>query len=295
MTDTKWYQFVGKNPKCAFLRTSAGYGVEVELENVPDVFEYLAVEDAGKCLWKITSDGSLRNHGVEFVSEPFPINHAVDFCSALDSFLTGKWEPEASGRCGVHVHVNIAHATPETIIKYLLLAMLFEPVIFNFTGERGENRFCVPASGSDAISFVIAVINDCLKHGNVSVLVRDILSLSSRLAENSKYSAINVMPMYRQNTIEFRHSKSVFPTCDYIPELVGALHTLLEFATNSELIPILLRLLEVSNDSEYVQICQELFGINVCNSVDFNKINKKLRENLRKYKAEICFKSLGVA
>lgn len=170
------------------------YGIEIEVEGVldfPDNYN----------LWRIVSDGSLRNNGVEFVSQPITRDQVS---VSVEEFY--QWFRElgyvASPRTGIHVHVDVNPYTMEQVRSIAATYALMEPVIFKYFGlSREENIYCIPwyRSTDDLPAFRLAVERGRLFY----------------LEDSNKYSALNLMPIATFGTLEFR----MFPTFTDAPQL----------------------------------------------------------------------------
>ncbi len=114
------------------------YGVELEIENTDSD---LAVPGM-----RAVEDGSLRNNGWEFVTQPMTLSNP-NHC--LSSFFDGRGfsDENYSERCSVHVHTNCLDLTFSQLAAICMLYQVFEGVLFNFIGnDRDKNIFCVPWS-----------------------------------------------------------------------------------------------------------------------------------------------------
>lgn len=166
-------------------------GVEVEVEGVrlkpgtKDVY------------WNITTDGSLRDGGREFVfKEPM---FGQDVVSAIDNLLaliktTGG---KASSRTSIHVHLDVRDIPEEALYNLFLLYLVFERAIFNFAGpSRINSHFCVPffkaTNGFQGWSIPFSMQKDL--HAFVESVA-------------NKYYALNFAALHKFGSIEFRHSE----------------------------------------------------------------------------------------
>lgn len=160
------------------------YGLELEIENLPD-----------ECTWRtgsmrMTEDGSLRN-GMEFVLTPMTYSHVQmvleDFyrCNRIN-------ESNFSERCSIHVHTNVQDLTFEQLASIALIYQVFERVLFRWIGnDRDRNIFCVPWYDTGNMTYQIV---NRLKQGDGWVT-----------GEWLKYTALNLIPVSHQGTIEWRH------------------------------------------------------------------------------------------
>lgn len=109
-------------------------GIEVELEKVnTSYFASSAI--------KSTQDGSLKLDGVEFVSVPIKVCYLEQELERLKKSLISY---DVSSRCSVHIHLNVRDFTQEELYRFMLLYLIFEKSLFNFSGNRWKNNFCTP-------------------------------------------------------------------------------------------------------------------------------------------------------
>ena len=114
------------------------YGIELEYEN------YRGDRDGIK-LWDCVKDGSLRNHGVEFVSVPLKHAELRPALKLMKELIVENKRMEASNRCGVHVHLNVLPYTWNNLWSLTVMYTLLEPTIFaRFAPLRKNSHFCVP-------------------------------------------------------------------------------------------------------------------------------------------------------
>lgn len=163
------------------------FGLELEIENLPDWDDMKLIQGA----MTQTEDGSLRNYGREFITSPMTYSH-VDMV-LRDFFSRNKInESNYSERCSIHVHTNVQDITFEQLANICMLYQVFERVLFRWIGhERDRNIFCVPWYDTSHMTY--RVVNR-LKSGDKWVA-----------GEWQKYTALNLVPVTGQGTIEWRH------------------------------------------------------------------------------------------
>lgn len=166
-------------------------GVEFEIENCrfQDTAEDLTVPGV-----RVTTDGSLRNNGYEFITAPMTYNNLV---YTIELFYgKNKWNADNfSERCSTHVHVNCQNLQLDTLANICLLYQTFEKLLYNFADpERYNNIFCVPWKQTLLPEKLVDAIRSC--------------NLTS-VKQWQKYTGLNLNPLRMQGTIEFRH----FPGC----------------------------------------------------------------------------------
>ena len=97
------------------------YGVELEYENVRS--------DMCPTLWNLATDGSLRNHGVEYVSRTLTREQLPEAIDLMEEFLPTV-TPDANVRCGIHVHLNMRPRLIGELYAFITAYTLLEPAIF---------------------------------------------------------------------------------------------------------------------------------------------------------------------
>jgi len=165
------------------------YGIELEYEGVILPRETLQY-------WTTTPDGSLRNNGVEFVSNILDRDTLPQALDTIEEFLL-PLHPDANPRCGVHVHMNMRPQTVGQLFSFLVAYVLMEPSIFqHYCPERLTSSFCVPVyKNNDVIARAHAAVQSA-RRGDSRPL--------SNLVNTSKYSAMNVSSLARFGTVEAR-------------------------------------------------------------------------------------------
>lgn len=158
------------------------YGLELEIEAWP-----VNTHDLRSTGFSFTEDGSLRNNGYEAVSSPNSKQGILAVTKELWSKYGITSEKNFSDRTSIHVHTNCLDYTFANMQALAVTYMTLEDLIFTFIGEdRRKNIFCVPWSEARIPSGVVP-----------------------RLFENirgwHKYTALNLLPLRTQGTVEWRH------------------------------------------------------------------------------------------
>lgn len=156
-------------------------GVECEIESVKNKEEDFEGFVA-------TEDGSLRNYGVEFISIPLPKDELLSCFTNLHAEIEFYNPSEAfSPRTSTHVHINCRSLEPEQIKNLILLYALYENFFFALCEQgRRDNIHCVPLSETFLPN-----------HYNKE--------LGYLLDKWHKYTALNILPLRKLGTVEFRH------------------------------------------------------------------------------------------
>ena len=155
-------------------------GLECEIESVRNR-ENLAG-------FKATEDGSLRNSGVEFISPPVDrLALGAMFKNLHASLHLYNREEAFSPRTSTHVHVNCKSLNDEQVKNIVLMYALLEEFFFAMVdGNRRGNIHCVPLSETFLSNYYNANLNHMLQRWH-------------------KYTALNLLPLAKLGTIEFRH------------------------------------------------------------------------------------------
>lgn len=162
-------------------------GVEIEMENrarfVPsDVFDKY---------WRREEDGSLRNGGMEVVfRNPYKGKDVVEALTAAEK-ATAKCI--FSFRCGLHVHIDCRDLTSAQLRSFVMLYVLFEPVIMPLCGDgREESNFCVP------VGYNTGLLDALGSRASIQ-------SIAGRGRDDfGRYSALNLQAFLRYGSLEFR-------------------------------------------------------------------------------------------
>lgn len=184
-------------------------------ENFPLPKEYLGIEvelerwNVGRLppqpWWSATSDGSLRNSGIEYVFRQ-PL-FGQDIISAVNWLWEHIEERNCSSRCGIHVHLNVTDLSCEQLTKLLALYALIEKSLFNFVGHnRDKSNFCLPwyTAGNHLVQYVHYATKIQELTQNKKSRREEIRAASRRLMDMPRYSALNLASLTKFGTVEFR-------------------------------------------------------------------------------------------
>lgn len=198
--DRKLYQHSDK-----LVSNTDGIGVEVELENItyldrdptqdgyPDFTQF----------WRTVHDGSLRD-GTEFIFvDALQGDNIIQALSIFQEFIDvyrRYGEPvRVNERCSVHVHLDVRDLDEATLNNLILIYMLIERVIFQYINPaRSKNNYCRPLTDSTfkhTLSNILASNRPDFMPSLVNIVKR----------ECDKYSALNVLPIAKYGSVEFRH------------------------------------------------------------------------------------------
>ena len=223
-------------------------GIEVEVENV---LHY----NRSSPYWTIKEDGSLRNHGREFVTPPiraWRVEHALYklFNRELNTDI------DFSERTSIHVHMNIRTLTIKQLEALVLTYIVFEKVLFNYVGEdRYNNIFCVPIVETD-----------------IGESIQNLINQSNPNISWQKYTALNLLPIMQLGTIEFRHLGGT-SDIETLMTWINMLLSLKKFALQKDPEYIWNRIQTLNTTSEYRIFGEEVFGNLIQNlwNLDYNE------------------------
>ncbi len=167
-------------------------GIEVELENIRTSFP-------ASRNWRVEGDGSLRNHGAEFVfRNPLGGRDLFHAIVELDSHLFEN-NPDASWRCSTHVHLDVRDMDANQLKNLFIAYIVYERVLFRCSGwHRLKNNFC-PA---------LCFAQQMLEVLSLNWHKRDDRFMNGIRNNWDKYSAMNVIPMGNYGSVEFRMSEA---------------------------------------------------------------------------------------
>jgi len=197
-------KYVGLEGKVPVRAGTTFVGVEVELERV-----VMRSDLSGT--WNKTVDNSLKDDGVEFITVPLQFKYLE---VELQRLFGGIKSCHSSTRCSIHVHINVRDMSLEELASFISLYLIFEKSLFNFSGNRWNNNFCVPLGFyPTAPSKFISSL------------------LKGEIRENwYKYLGLNVSPIFggestKLGTIEFRHMVGT-TNIDYILQWINLIVSL---------------------------------------------------------------------
>lgn len=169
-------------------------GVEIEIEKIVEAGNILLLAKG----FESHLDGSMRD-GVEFVSKiGQQAQEVIHYVRKLHPLVQ---HGGFSFRCGLHVHVNVQNHTLEELYRALLVYGLIEELLFDVSGRRVDNNFCVPAHSA------YAQFNRLLHYGHKRDW-RQFLGILRDTRDNERYLALNIGAIPEHGTIEFRQHQS---------------------------------------------------------------------------------------
>lgn len=171
-----------------------GLELEIEGENLPSAGKLARV--SGKtsgAMWHTKADGSLRGEALEYVlNTPCKVEEVDDMVNGLyATFKANDTNLLLSNRCSTHVHVNMGGKKVNELTSAIALWTAFEEPLTLWAGEeRVNNHFCLGAK-------------DC--NGGTVTSWRAFLRTGRQdFNDNLKYSALNILTLFRFGSIEYR-------------------------------------------------------------------------------------------
>lgn len=197
-------------------------GVEIEIENFSRTQVNRLVRESA--LWLEHEDRSLRQ-GTELVfSQPLM---GADLTRAISQFFSTVTQYETTPRTSIHVHMNMRQENDSVAVLHNLCVLyyMYEQAFFDIAGE--DRQWCTYCSTFEdsAPAVLIAVLrNDSMKEIRAQLPLRD--------DRRGRYYGLNLLPLNRYGTIEFRHMPCVkdksllVEWIQLLMELKQAAHTL---------------------------------------------------------------------
>ena len=209
-------------------------GMELETENLQmGTYEY---EVIGKNTnFSVTQDGSLRGNAFEFISKPMRSDAAL---GALNSFFTQTKfdERNYTDRCSVHVHVNCVDLSLDNVAALAVLYTVVEEILFSYVGgNRDSNIYCIPWS-------------QCRSH--LDLVQRFLADPSTVLRKWNKYTALNLLPLAKQGTVEFRQMHGT-ANMEKLSTWINIIGSLFKNATEYKLNDLITEIKTLNSTSQY--------------------------------------------
>lgn len=206
-------------------------GIELELEGVnPDDLPDLIY-------WRKEEEGSLRGDNVELVlARPVLFTSLYEPLEELSTILE-EYSFFVSSRCSLHVHIDARGLTNEQLFVTCLIYTLFERSLYELSGRRNRNKYCVPVYLSSRLQKIIAKV---LKYRDVC-------------CESERYGGINLASLSKFGSIEFRMHEGTLSIGE-ITSWVTLLHSLVSNAIQIDLASLMLYLSSYSGVNELKDI-----------------------------------------
>lgn len=213
-------------------------GVEIEFENRAA----LKNTDTMSKYWRFEEDGSLRNGGMEIVfREPFKGDTVK---AALYNAEEATAECLFTYRCGLHVHIDCRDLTAAQLRSFVMLYILFEPILLPLCGEgREESNFAVPVGSNYAL---MAALGGRMSIERLAGIGRD---------DFGRYSALNLQAYASYGSLEFRSMQGTGDAKDIL-NWIEILLSIKDFARKR---PKLVELLRGASDNAPHELLGQVF------------------------------------
>jgi hypothetical protein len=177
---SKIYEIYGSGGEYAHAQSFIA-GLECEIESIRHYPEKLSP-------FTVTNDGSLRNNGYEFISMPLDEASLITAFKNLHAKLEFRNKDDAfSSRTSTHVHINCSNLETSQVKTITLLYALYEEFFFAMVDPiRRGNIHCVPLTETFLPTYYKYELNHMVQRWH-------------------KYTALNLLPLGKLGTIEFRH------------------------------------------------------------------------------------------
>ncbi len=214
-------------------------GIEIEVENIREGIETSPV------VWSTREDNSLRNHGMELVSNALlgeQIGYALE-----DAVRHIPEDAQFSQRTSVHIHMNVRDRTPDEIAKIMLVAFALERMMYRFVGKnRDRNIFCIPMYEIPNANALFKSIQNIARTGRVQ-------------GEGHRYSGLNFEPLTSFGTLEFRHLGGTKDAVK-IMQWINLILSLKRYACHVTTDTLVDQILSLNTNSQYKVFAASVFG-----------------------------------
>jgi hypothetical protein len=223
-------------------------GVELEVENTRDLDHYASGQLSGA--WMFERDGSLRGgrggEAYEFISKPLQMQFLLPELQKFFEY-TKFDESNYSDRCSVHVHTNVTDFTQDMLASLSMVYTVVEDVLFQYVNHhaaptmdgynRDTNLYCIPW-------------NQCrMNHRLVEKLFGN---SHAHLARWQKYTALNLLPITTQGTVEWRHMHGT-ADMEKLTTWLNLIGSIMWYARRTQLDDVIKTILTLNDTSAYRQ------------------------------------------
>lgn len=267
-------------------------GVEVEVEGITEPVTFKAKEGQ-KEFWQVKEDGSLRNHGAEFITVPIAArNFPIILEELKHGLIDSKSKFEFSPRTSIHVHMNVRDMTIEQVISLLVTYIAVERLLYRYVKdknkiERAENIFCLPINQTYYVSVLGSRFVDIRKHIQYEDEMRIINEYKELINDWKKYLGFNLLRSLEatMGTAEFRQMAGTIDHNILVP-WIGLLLKLKKYAMNNPLENIIKDVEDLNTNSAYDAFISSVFG-ELTNEVYSSNYKKHIEDNVAFLK--MCF------
>ena len=213
----------------AFLETPA-LGLEIEVE-------YARSPERQLKYWQVTTDGSLRNEGLEFLSRgPIPFADAepaiLEYLKVIEE--SGAKHNKHNYRTSIHCHINVYSMTVAQLQRLVHIYLLSEAAFFRMGGEvRRSSPYCVALNDAhESFKLHANFALQKMPNGNDAAYKKFHRYASMVNNSNLKYCAFGTFRLKDLGTVELRmHEGTNDP--DRLKLLVRAAKQLYKYAVDT--------------------------------------------------------------
>ena len=217
-------------------------GVEVEVENVLYINPNLMLG-----FWIMDEDGSLRNRGREFKTHALKLKYIEPALKQLlEPGLGLNKDVDFSHRTSIHVHMDVRGMTASQLLGLVMTYITVENILFKYAGaQRRSSVYCVPIIETNLLANL-----DLGNWHNFSSTITDYWR---------KYTALNLLPISTQGTIEFRQLPGT-ANVNQILIWIDLLYKLKLYAYQNSFEHIVKQISELNTTSAYSKFVKSVFG-----------------------------------
>lgn len=231
-------------------------GAELEIEELHEGQGWY-IDLAGQA-WTVVEDGSLRPRGRawEFVSRPMPMGQLLPELKLLLGKLRTS-EKNYSDRTSVHVHTNVQDYTQEQLASLCLVYTCVEDVLFRFVNHHGVDTKQHPEGMCRDTNLYCVPWTQCRM--NMQLIERLIFNPGEVPRSWQKYSALNLIPVQEQGTVEWRHMHGT-ADLEKLTMWFNLIGNIMAFAKNTKFEEVVQTLKRLNDVSTYQQFFQSVLG-----------------------------------
>jgi hypothetical protein len=164
-------------------------GIEVEMEP-RERGQRLVLKDYPDN-WQFKGDGSLRNNGIEAVSQVCKFQYVPMFLKELNESIDMSILDSTSPRTSIHVHVNMGHRNVAQVFNLYIMNVLLEDLLLSLSGRsRKGNNFALSSQAAESLNEYLL---KCITYVE-----------APWLQENDRYAGLNLVCLKGLGTMEFR-------------------------------------------------------------------------------------------
>jgi hypothetical protein len=229
-------------------------GAELEIENTPYGDRWYR-DNINRGVWQVERDGSLRpqDNSFEFISMPMVLGSLLAEMEAFFNKTKFTMENNYSDRTSVHLHTNVTDYTQEQLATLALTYTVVEDVLFRFVNHynaptpdgysRDTNLYCIPW-------------NQCRM--NFGLVNKLFANPGGALKNWQKYTALNLLPVISQGTVEWRHMHGT-NDMDKLRKWFDMIGSIMLFAKTADFNDVVKTVYVLNDTSAYQQFFNGVF------------------------------------